>query len=127
MRWIAAVAAVALLAAAAAVAVGSDGDPLKDVTPVAPATEHGRAHAFDVRRVATGLNRPTYVGAAPGDPRALWVLEQPGRVVRLHGGGRTTVLDISERVKTGAEQGLLGIAFDPDFATNRRLYLHFSD
>ena len=28
---------------------------------------------------------------------------------------------------TGAEQGLLGIAFHPDFATNRRLYLHWSD
>src|SRR5919108_459000 len=127
MRWIAAVAAVALLAAAAAVAVGSDGDPLKDVTPVAPATEHGRAHAFDVRRVATGLNRPTWVGAAPGDPRALWVLEQPGRVVRLARGRRQTALDLTGHVRTGAEQGLLGIAFHPDFATSRRLYLHWSD
>jgi glucose/arabinose dehydrogenase len=92
-----------------------------------PATEQGGAHNFDVERLASGLNRPVWVGAAPGDPGALWVLEQPGRVVRLAGGGRRTVLDLSRQVRTGAEQGLLGIAFHPDFATDRRLYLHWSD
>ena len=35
--------------------------------PPAPATESGRAHHFDVARIADGLNRPTWVGAAPGD------------------------------------------------------------
>ena len=97
------------------------------VRPPEPARETGRAHHFDVRRIAGGLNRPTYVGVAPGDERGLWVLEQPGRVVRLAGGRRTTMLDLSGRVLTGAEQGLLGIAFDPYFATNRRLYLHWSN
>ena len=55
------------------------------------------------------------------------MLEQPGRVVRLHGGARTVALDHSDEVTTGAEQGLLGLAFHPDFATDRRLYLHWSD
>ena len=36
-------------------------------------------------------------------------------------------LDLGDRVKLGAEQGLLGIAFHPDFATDRRVYLHWSD
>jgi glucose/arabinose dehydrogenase len=127
VRPIAIVCLVAVLAAAA-VAVGSGGDDaLEGIRPVEPATESGDAHTFDLERVATGLNRPTFVGAAPGDPGALWVLEQPGRVVRLHGGDRTVVLDITDRVLTGAEQGLLGLAFDPDFATNRRLFLHWSD
>ena len=103
------------------------GDPLDDLKPPRPATEAGRAHHFELRRVATGLNRPTWVGAAPGDDGALWVLEQPGRVVRLHGTSRRTLLDLSAEVLTGAEQGLLGIAFHPDFAINRRLYLHWSD
>ena len=125
-RPIAAICTVAVLAAAA-VAIGSGSDPLDDVQPLAPATERGRAHAFDVHRVATGLNRPTFVGVAPGDPHALWVLEQPGRVIRLHDGDRTTVLDITDRVKMGSEQGLLGLAFDPDYATNHGLYLHWSD
>jgi glucose/arabinose dehydrogenase len=76
--------------------------------------------------IAKGLNRPTWVGEAPGDD-GLWVLEQPGRVLRLDEGRRTVALDLSDRVKLGAEQGLLGIAFHPDFATDRRLYLHWSD
>jgi glucose/arabinose dehydrogenase len=120
-------AAAVVALAAAAVALGSGGDGRGALDPPAPATERGAAESLAVERIATGLNRPTYVGAAPGDPEALWVLEQPGRVVRLRGGRRTTLLDISDQVKTGAEQGLLGIAFHPDFATDRRLYLHWSD
>jgi glucose/arabinose dehydrogenase len=95
--------------------------------PPRAATEMGRAHHFDLRRVATGLNRPTFVGAAPGDDRALWVLEQPGRVVRLSSGRRATVLDLTSDVRTGSEQGMLGLAFHPDFATNRRLFLHWTN
>jgi glucose/arabinose dehydrogenase len=118
----------ALVATAlAAVAFAGCGDELGEVEHPEPAAEQGAAHNFDVQRIATGLNRPVWVGAAPGDPGALWVLEQPGRVVRIAGARRTTVLDLSSQVLTGAEQGLLGIAFHPDFATDRRLYLHWSD
>jgi glucose/arabinose dehydrogenase len=129
LRTIALVPAAAALlgAVAVAVAVGSGGDPRDAVDPLAPATERGRQHAFDVERVVTGLNRPTFVGVAPGEPDALWVLEQPGRVVRIAGGRRTTMLDLRGQITTGAEQGLLGLAFHPDFATDRRLYLHWTD
>jgi len=116
-------AVLALLAAALA----GCGDELGELERPEPATERGGARNFDVQRIASGLNRPVWVGAAPGDPGALWVLEQPGRVVRIAGTQRTTLLDISSQVLTGAEQGLLGIAFHPDFATNRRLFLHWSD
>jgi glucose/arabinose dehydrogenase len=125
-RLIALFSVVALLAAAA-VAVGALRDPLAGVDPTEPAPERGRAHGFDVERVATGLNRPTWVGVAPGDPGALWVLEQPGRVVRLEGRRRSTVIDLTGEVTVGAEQGLLGLAFHPDFATDRRLYLNWTD
>src|ERR671915_1257452 len=121
-----ALAAAGLLAAAAG-AVGAGGDPRDDVEPLKPAAERGRAHSFDVQRIATGFNRPTFVGVAPGDATSLWILEQPGRVVRLQGNRRTTMLDLTGQVTIGAEQGLLGIAFHPDFATDRRLYLHWSD
>ncbi len=110
-----------------ALAIAGCGDELGELDPPAPATEQGRASNFDVERVATGLNRPVWVGAAPGDPGALWVLEQPGRVIRIEDGRRTTLLDISDQVLTGAEQGLLGIAFHPDFASTGRLFLHWSD
>jgi glucose/arabinose dehydrogenase len=129
VRSIAVISAVVVLAVAAVgFASGRGGDDsLAGIRPLAPATEQGRAHTFDVEKAVTGLNRPTYVGAAPGDAEALWVLEQPGRVVRLEGEERTTVLDLTDRVKTGSEQGLLGIAFDPDYATSGTIYLHYSD
>jgi glucose/arabinose dehydrogenase len=95
--------------------------------PGAVATEQGEARSFALRRIAHGLNRPVWAGSAPGDAGALWVLEQPGRVVRLAAGRRTVALDITSRVRTGAEQGLLGIAFDPGFAENRLVYVHYSD
>jgi glucose/arabinose dehydrogenase len=104
---------------------GAGGDDEVDTLP--PARESGTAHHFDVRRIAGGLNRPTFVGAAPGDPDALWVLEQPGRVVRIAGRRATTMLDLSGRVRTGAEQGLLGLAFDPDFPRSGRLFLHWTN
>ena len=62
------VAAVVVAVAAAAVAVGALRDPLAGIDRPEPAAERGRAHAFDVERIATGLNRPTWVGVAPGDP-----------------------------------------------------------
>lgn len=95
--------------------------------PSVPSARH-----FDVERTTTGLDRPTFVGVAPGDD-ALWVLEQSGRVVRMAeeagvpGGRPDVALDLSADVRTGTEQGLLGIAFHPGFATNRRLFLHWSD
>jgi glucose/arabinose dehydrogenase len=104
----------------------AESEPTAPTVP-APASEEGSVRNFDVQRIATGFNRPVWVGAAPGDPGALWVLEQPGRVVRIKGGRRTTLLDISGQVRIGVEQGLLGIAFHPDFASTRRLFLHWSD
>jgi glucose/arabinose dehydrogenase len=121
------VAAVLAALAVAAVAVGALRDPLAGIDPPEPATERGRAHAFDVERIATGFNRPTWVGVAPGDPGSLWVLEQPGRVIRRRDGRRSTVIDLSKDVTVGAEQGLLGLAFHPDFASNHRLYLNWTD
>lgn len=111
----------------ALVGCGSADDPLDTIDPLEPARESGTAASFDVEPIAGGLNRPTYAGTAPGDRTALWVLEQPGRVVRLVDGRRDVALDLTEQVRTGSEQGLLGLAFHPDFASDPRLYLHWSD
>jgi glucose/arabinose dehydrogenase len=109
-----------------AVGCGSGGGD-EEIEPTEPAVASGSAHHFDLERIADGLNRPTYVGAAPGDADGLWVLEQPGRVVRVADGEASTVLDVSAQVRTGTEQGLLGMAFDPDFRRNGRLLLHWSN
>ena len=126
MRVLAALLVVVAVGLTVAYATAGGGADLATLDPPAPATESGRARHFALERVADGLNRPNWVGGAPGDD-ALWVLEQPGRVLRLDGGRRVTVLDLSDQVLVGPEQGLLGIEFHPDFTTNRRLYLHWSD
>ncbi len=117
----------AALLLTAVLALGGCGDDLADLERPTVATEQGRADSFAVERAASGFERPVWVGVAPGDPAALWVVEQTGRVVRLEGEERTTELDLSGRVLVGAEQGLLGIAFHPGFAGNDRIFLHWSD
>ena len=120
--------ALALLAAAAG--CGEQPRPrdrlLELSSPRLPAPEGGARH-FGLRAVTRGLVRPTWVSTAPGDPHTLWVLEQSGRVVRVRGRRRHTVIDLRGEVKVGAEQGLLAAAFHPDFARNRRLVLHFTN
>lgn len=94
--------------------------------PVASPGGEATANHFALERAATGLDRPTFVGAAPGDPDALWVLEQAGRVLRLAGGQRTVALDLSERTAVGSERGLLGVAFHPSFERNGRFFVFYT-
>lgn len=117
-----------VLGALVGVALAGCGRPeLVTSTMPEPAATVQPAHHFDVERIVSGLDRPTYVGAAPGDPGALWVLEQPGRVLRLEGDEQAVALDLSAQVGIGTEQGLLGMAFHPGFATNGRVFLHWTD
>ena len=56
-----------------------------------------------------------------------YVLEQNGvaRVVPPDGGEPTVAIDLTSNIVAGGEAGLLGIAFDPGFAENGFVYLHF--
>jgi glucose/arabinose dehydrogenase len=81
--------------------------------------------------VASGLDRPIYVTAPAGDPR-LFIVEQKGTVRLLKEGSLLPepFLDIDALVKDPfqfSEQGLLGLAFHPDFATNRYFFVNYTD
>lgn len=85
-----------------------------------------------VRRVADGFERPVWAGMPSGMDGKLWVMEQAGRVwiVDLATGKRGEVpfLDIAQNVsRKGNEEGLLGLAFAPDFKTSGRYYVNFTD
>lgn len=71
----------------------------------------------------------TFLSGIPGD-RRLAVMEQAGRIRVFDKDQDTasarTVLDLSGEVLFAGEQGLIGLAFDPDFVTNRYVYLHYS-
>lgn len=72
---------------------------------------------------------PVYVEDAPGSPKLLFVVEQTGTIQVLRKGktlGRP-FLDLSDVVLYGGEQGLLSIAFDPDYEKNRRFYVYYVD
>ncbi len=69
---------------------------------------------------------PVLVAAPLGDGR-LFVVDQPGVVWVLEGGEQRPFLDIQNLVSFGGERGLLGLAFHPDFASNGRLFVHYTD
>jgi glucose/arabinose dehydrogenase len=88
------------------------------------------APQLSVTRVASGLNAPVFVCAPPGDTSRLFILEQhTGNVLILNLGNgtlnATPFLTISNVLQT-SEQGLLGMAFDPNYATNGYFYLDYS-
>ena len=79
--------------------------------------------------VVNGLREPLDVQAAPGDRNRLFVVEQRGRIRIVRGGAivATPFLDISNLVVFGGEQGLLGLAFHPQYAQNGRFFVNYTD
>jgi len=79
-------------------------------------------------QVADGLDSPTDVRAAPGEPSTLYVVEQPGTIKKVVDGKVTaTFLDIRSKIKSGGEQGLLSMVFDPGYAQNHTFYVSYTD
>jgi glucose/arabinose dehydrogenase len=76
--------------------------------------------------VADGLTNPINITAAPGG----WLLvnEQAGRVVALRPGSgeRATVIDLDDRIRSGGEQGLLGLVLHPDWPEVGRAFVHYT-
>jgi glucose/arabinose dehydrogenase len=70
---------------------------------------------------------PVYVTGAPGFPKLLFVVEQPGRIMVLTGGRPRTFLDLRGIVNYGGERGLLSVAFPPDYARSKRFYVYYTD
>jgi glucose/arabinose dehydrogenase len=84
-----------------------------------------------VQAVKVGsFSRPIYVTAPPGDQHRLMVVEQAGRIQEIVDGQRQAApfLDISGEVTapSGGEQGLLSMAFAPDYATSGRFYVYYT-
>ncbi|MFN4023345.1 MAG: PQQ-dependent sugar dehydrogenase [Hyphomonas sp.] len=80
-----------------------------------------------LRRVATGFSQPLYLAGIPGTSQVV-VLEKGGRARLFNPDtatiGGTDFLNLSGQLVTASEGGLLGLAFSPDFATDRTVYLN---
>jgi glucose/arabinose dehydrogenase len=77
----------------------------------------------------SGLSSPLAFVQDPSDPTVQYVVEQGGRIkVVKNGVLRSAVfLDLSGSIVSGGEQGLLGLAFAPDYATSRRFFVNFTN
>jgi glucose/arabinose dehydrogenase len=89
----------------------------------------GQRQAVGVRLVTAKLDSPVDVTAPRSEKNKVYVVEQPGRIrVLVNGKLRAApFLDIRSLVVSGGEQGLLGLAFHPNYAKNRRLYVNYTD
>lgn len=82
--------------------------------------------------VASGLTGdPLFVVAPPGDRTRIFIVEKTGFIRQLARGAAPTAytlyLDLTSKITSqGGEQGLLGLAFDPEFASNNLIYVYYT-
>ena len=107
--------------------------------PAAEATDDGRVAAptFDptVNQIALepfleGFDQPLFLTHAGDESGRIFVVEKAGtiRIVVDGAAVETPFLDITDRVTTaGNEQGLLGLAFPPNYTESGYFFVHYSD
>jgi glucose/arabinose dehydrogenase len=137
MAWTTRVAA-ALLSFGMLASCGGGGDAADGraaATPAPTATEEPSAppaapaaRGVRLRRIGS-FDAPLFVTSPPGDRSRQFVVEQGGRVMVVRDGRKldTPFLDIRGQVTAGGEQGLLSLAFAPDYAGSGRFYVYFTD
>jgi glucose/arabinose dehydrogenase len=106
------------------------------MTLVAGSAAH--AQQLTTQRLLTGLTRPVFATTPPGDNSRLFIVEQRGsggvstqayiRILNLSTNtlNATPFLTVTG-LSTGSEQGLLGLAFDPNYASNGRFYINYTN
>ena len=75
------------------------------------------------------FTNPIAVASPPGETNRLFVVERAGRIVavtNLAAPNRTVFLDIASKVNTTGEGGLLGLAFHPEYASNRQFFVFYT-
>jgi glucose/arabinose dehydrogenase len=84
--------------------------------------------AVDLVEVESGLDDLVNSAFAPGETDKVYAVEQDGTVKVIQGGTTQTFLDITDLVPADAgEEGLLGVAFHPDYQSNSLVYAYYND
>ena len=95
---------------------------------LAGATQVFAGQAIRTVRVATGFSSPIFLTQPPGDFDRLFIVQQAGQI-RIRTGGvtlGTNFLNIAGSIISGGEQGLLGLAFHPNYASNGAFYVYYT-
>ncbi len=96
-----------------------------------PSTTMGPLLGLELELLADGLRQPTALASPPGDDR-IFIVERGG-IIQIYDPTDGAILDepfmyIPDRVTAnGIEQGLLGLAFHPDYAENGRFFIYHND
>ena len=112
------------LAAVVALATAIGGGVVGGMTAPAEPAAAAVPPAFTDTLVAGGLSAPTAMAFAP-DGRA-FVAEQGGRLRVISNGSLLATPFLTVPTTATGERGLLGVTFDPDFATNRYVYVYYT-
>jgi glucose/arabinose dehydrogenase len=81
--------------------------------------------------IADGFKKPLFITSHPENSKFLYVVEQAGKIIIINNGKKLDepFLDITDRVvrpgRPGDERGLLGFAFHPDYAKNKKFYVNY--
>jgi glucose/arabinose dehydrogenase len=80
-------------------------------------------------RIARNLSKPVFITHSGDNNGRLFIVEKTGRIRVIRQGTLrgTPFLNLSGKVSTGSEQGLLGLAFHPDYGNNGRFYVNYTD
>jgi glucose/arabinose dehydrogenase len=99
--------------------------PATDGTTVAAAPTSA---TIALTPVASGLARPVFITSANDGTGRMFIVEQGGKILVLKNGNvlSTPLLNITGSVSKGGEQGLLGLAVHPSYATNRKFYVNYT-
>ena len=97
--------------------------------PTAALRAQGLLDAMRFEPIAEDLNQPLTITHAGDGSGRLFLVEQGGRILVHDGEGvlETPFLNISSRVSGGSEQGLLGLAFHPNYGQNGFFYVNYTD
>jgi glucose/arabinose dehydrogenase len=139
VRLLPAAALVALLAAACGHSSSTPTTTATTTTPAPaesapsstapPATTAPPAASPSAQEIAKGFDRPVWAGASQrGDARLFLVEQHTAKIWVLEpDGSRHVFFRLPQPVSQGNEQGLLGLAFEPDFASTGRFVVNFTD
>ncbi len=117
------------LAPVTSAAAPTDAAPASKPARPQPTSAGQPVGAIQLEKLTDDLNSPVFVTHAADKSGRMFVVEKKGTIAILRDGKRaaTLFLDISDLIdSSGSEQGLLGLAFHPDYASNGRFFVYYT-
>jgi len=109
--------------------IGASGDDV--IYGFNPDGAQSQVSTIRAERVASGFVQPLFAGAPPGDLQRLFIVEKTGKIkiVDTASGqvAATPFLDVTTEISTAGEGGLLGLAFQPDFAASGVFFVNLTN